>query len=85
LPAGFSRVVLAPEQRHWQLPAGAGVVRVNVSTERQQGDESARLIITHEVDLNPFMVQPDDYAELVEIEKQLTHAKARTVLVTREP
>ncbi|MEN6577998.1 MAG: DUF3857 domain-containing protein [Phycisphaerales bacterium] len=85
LPEGFSRVVLAPEQRHWQLPAGAGVVRVNVSTERQQGDGPARLVITHEVDLNPFMVEPDDYADLVEIEKQLTHAKARTVLVTREP
>lgn len=82
LPAGFTRVVLAPEQRHWQLPAGGGTVRVSVATEQQQGG-ALRLVVTHEVDLNPFLVGSDGYAELLEIERQLTHAKARTVLVTR--
>jgi len=41
-------------------------------------------IVTHEVDLNPFMLEAEDYPELVEIEKQLTHAQARTVLVARK-
>lgn len=82
LPAGFTHVVLAPEQRHWQLPAGGGTVRVSVATEQQQGG-ALRLVVTHEVDLNPFLVESDGYAELLEIERQLTHAKARTILVTR--
>jgi transglutaminase-like putative cysteine protease len=84
LPPGYSHVVLAPEQRQWQLPGGGGVVRVSVTTEPRKGDSPARLVITHEVNLDPFLLEADGYAELVEIEKQLTHAKARTVLVTRD-
>lgn len=82
LPTGFTHVVLAPEQKDWQLPAGGGTVRVSVATERQQGG-ALRFVVTHEVDLNPFLVESDGYVELLEIERQLTHAKARTVLVTQ--
>ena len=84
LPRGFSRVVLAPEQKHWQLPGEGGVIHVSVSRERPQSDGPVRLVITDEVELRPFMVEADNYLELVEIEKELTHAKARTVLVTRD-
>ncbi len=81
LPAGFSRVVLVPDQRQWQLPAGGGIVHVNVSIERRGGEEFTQLAVTHEVDLNSFLLGAEDYPELVEIEKQLSHAKARTILV----
>jgi len=83
LPPGFSQVVLAPDQRDWQLPAGGGTVRVSVSNQSQGDDGPVRLTVTHEVDLNPFMLEAQGYPELVEIEKQLTHAQARTILVTR--
>jgi transglutaminase-like putative cysteine protease len=84
LPAGFSQVVLAPDQRDWRLPGGGGSVRVNVSNQSSQDGGPMRLTITHEVDLNPFMLEAEAYPELVEIEKQLTHAQARTVLATCE-
>jgi hypothetical protein len=84
LPAGFSQVVLAPDSRDWQLPAGGGTVHVSVANDRQGGDGPVHLTITHEVDLNPFMVEAQGYPELVEIEKQLAHPKARTILVTRK-
>jgi hypothetical protein len=84
LPAGFSQVVLAPEQRNWQLPAGGGTVRVEVSTRKPENGDPMQLSIAHEVDLNPFMLEAAGYPELVEIERQLRHAQARTVLVTCE-
>ncbi|MBP7051586.1 MAG: DUF3857 domain-containing protein [Phycisphaerae bacterium] len=84
LPPGYSRVILAPEQEQVRFPAGGGVCRATMSAEPAEGDKPARLVITREVDLNPFMLAADDYAELVEIEKDLAHAKARTVLVTRD-
>ncbi len=84
LPPGYSHVILAPEQKQVQFPAGGGVCRATLSAEPAQGDKPARLVITREVDLNPFILEADDYAELVEIEKDLAHAKARTILVTRD-
>ncbi|HSW01540.1 MAG TPA: DUF3857 domain-containing protein [Sedimentisphaerales bacterium] len=84
LPAGFSTVALAPDRKEWQLPAGGGDIRVHVSHENPQKGDPARLTVTHEVDLNPFMLEAESYPELVEIERQLAHARSRTILVTRE-
>ena len=83
LPPEFSQVVLAPDEGDWQLPADGGTVRVSVSNQGREGDGPVRLAVTHEVDLNPFILEADRYPELVEIDKQLTHAQARTILVTR--
>jgi hypothetical protein len=84
LPKGFSTVVLAPGQKEWRLPAGGGTARVRVSKQDAQGDHPAVLTFTHEVDLNPFILEPANYGDLLEIEKQLTHAEARTVLVAQK-
>jgi hypothetical protein len=98
LPPGFSHVVLAPGQKDWKLPANGGTVRVRVALQpRGEGippsnyGEDARdtrtsstiLTFTHEVDLNPFILDSANYDDLLEIEKQLSHADARTVLVER--
>lgn len=83
LPPGFAQVVLVPDQRDWQLPAGGGSVRVDVATRKAEDGGPMQLTITHEVDLDPFMLEAAGYPELVEIERQLRHAQSRTVLVTR--
>jgi hypothetical protein len=82
LPAGFSEAVLVPQKRQWRLPSDGGIVRVDVSRQAD-GDGRTILVFTHEVDLNPFILSPDAYQDLVEIENELTHAQARTVLVAR--
>jgi transglutaminase-like putative cysteine protease len=84
LPQGFSNVVLAPGRKEWRLPAGGGTVRVDVSRQDPKGDGPAVLTFTHEVDLNPFILEAASYADLMEIEKQLTHAEARTVLTAQK-
>jgi transglutaminase-like putative cysteine protease len=84
LPKGFSSVVLAPGQKEWRLPAGGGTVRVRVTKQDPQGDGPTVLTFTHELDLNPFILEAPGYSDLVEIEKQLTHAEARTVLVSQK-
>ncbi len=84
LPKGFSNVVLAPAQSQWKLPAGGGTVRVRVAKQDASGDARTTLTFIHEVDLNPFILDSATYADLLEIEKQLTHAQARTVLVAQK-
>jgi len=84
LPKGFSNVVLAPGQKEWKLPVNGGTARVRVSKQDAQGDGPTTLTFTHELDLNPFILEPAHYADLLEIEKQLTHAEARTVLVAQK-
>jgi hypothetical protein len=83
LPAGFTHVVLSPGQEQWQLPSGGGTARVAVTTANGEADGAMRLVFTHEVDLDPFLLEADRYPDLVDIDKQLAHAQARTVLVTR--
>jgi hypothetical protein len=84
LPKGFSTVVLAPSEKQWRLPAGGGTARVRVTKQDAQGDGPTILTFTHELELNPFILEPAHYADLLEIEKQLTHAEARTVLVAEK-
>ncbi|MCL5278806.1 MAG: DUF3857 domain-containing protein [Planctomycetes bacterium] len=83
LPKGFSNIVLAPSQKEWKLPANGGTARVRVTKQDAQGDKPMVLTFTHEVDLNPFILESASYGDLLEIEKQLTHAEARTVLVSQ--
>jgi len=84
LPQEFSRVVLAPKQRQWHLPAGGGTVSIGVATESRGSDGARALVFTHEVEIDPFILESQDYPDLLEIEKALTHAQARTVLLKRE-
>lgn len=84
LPKGFSHVVLAPGQKQWSLPNGGGIARVRVSKQDASGEGPTTLTFTHEVDLNPFILDAAHYGDLMEIEKQLTHAEARTVLVSQK-
>jgi hypothetical protein len=84
LPPGFSDVVLAPAQEKWLLPAGGGTVQVTVSRQDRSPDGPTILTITHDVDLNPFILDTQGYPDLVEIERQLTHAQARTILAARK-
>jgi len=84
LPEGNWRLVLAPRQRRLSLPGGGGTVAVSVTAQGPDSGDAATLVFTHEVELDPFILESQDYPDLLEIEKQLTHAQARTVLLKRE-
>jgi hypothetical protein len=84
LPPGFSTVVLAPGQKQWRLPAAGGTAQVRVVTQPPSAEGPTVLTFTHELDLDPFILEAAGYADLLDIEKQLAHAEARTVLVTRK-
>jgi transglutaminase-like putative cysteine protease len=83
LPPGFSNVVLAPKPEKWRLPAGGGTVQIDVTRQEPQASGSTILTVTCDVDLNPCILSPEDYTDLLAIEKKLAHPSARTVLVTR--
>jgi hypothetical protein len=84
LPEGFSGVVFTPGEQQWHLTDDRGTVQVSTSRQDHVGDSPITLGFVHEIALSPFLVEAEGYRNLVEIEKTLTHRKARTVLVVRK-
>jgi hypothetical protein len=84
LPGEFSKVVLSPKQKNWVLPAGMGQVQVTTSTDYDTEAESPTLTLIHSVELNPSILKAESYPDLLEINRQLTHTQARTILLSRQ-
>lgn len=86
LPSEFSKIVLAPQQKMWMLPASMGQVQVTISTDydTEAESESPKLTLIHSVELNPSILEAESYPDLLEINRQLTHIQAGTVLLRRQ-
>ena len=84
LPPEFTVPVLVPDETVWLAPGDAGSVLVRVTTGTAQGESGAkRLEISHVVDLRPAIIPPDAYDDLLQINRSLSHPRARTVLLRR--
>jgi len=79
LPEGFTDADVLPPAVKWNAPAGAGTVIV--STERADG--SRTLTLNHAVDLQPAVIDADDYVDVLQINRTLAHPRMKTVLVTQ--
>ena len=80
LPPGFTEAVLTPQEFFWNAPADAGSVWVGVT---RQGPSSLRII--HDVDLRPAILPATVYPELLDVNRQLSHPAAGTLLLRRTP
>ena len=78
LPEGYSKVLMAPQSKTWQLPDNAGVLSTEVTT-----DSSGDMVITQKVKLNDAVVDPDNYPELLEINRQVSHKNMEMILVNK--
>ena len=78
LPEGYTEVLMAPLSKVWQLPDNAGELSNEVNI-----DNSGNMIITQKVRLNEAVVDPDHYAELMEINRQISHKNMEMILVRK--
>ena len=84
LPLGYQTPVLLPDEIVWLAPEDAGTVLVRVSmTSPETKPGAKRLEVSHVVDLDPAIISADEYDELLKINRALSHARARTVLLRR--
>jgi transglutaminase-like putative cysteine protease len=79
LPERWREVLLAPEEREWEAPKGLGEIRVEV----EKTDDLIR--VEHEMRLKPGVIDTEDYSDLLEINRRLSHPAARAVLLRKTP
>ncbi len=78
LPPSYKNVLILPEVLEWTQPSGDGTLSAKV-TKQDNGD----ILFTYEVNLKPDVIQPEQYQELIEIAKRLTHSSMRTILLKK--
>jgi transglutaminase-like putative cysteine protease len=78
LPAAFSRLVISPRSETFVAPDGAGVVRVTSS------HAGGNCVITHQVETDPAIIPPKDYAATLRLEAALER-KASKVFLLEKP
>jgi hypothetical protein len=83
-PEQFRLPVLLPENSRWRAPSGGGSVAVTL--KRNLKDEQGRYVdlrLIYKVDLSPAVIPADHYRELLRLNRRLSHAKSRTILLRR--
>ena len=78
LPEGYSKVLMAPPGKVWQLPDNAGQLICEVTS-----DDSGNMTITQKVRINEAIITPDHYDELMEINRQISHKNMEMILVQK--
>ncbi|MBI9019207.1 MAG: DUF3857 domain-containing protein [Phycisphaerae bacterium] len=78
LPDGYDTILMAPETKTWTLPNGAGTIEIKV-THRDNGD----LTIVQKTDIDFAVVKPENYDELLEINRQISHKSMEMILVKK--
>ncbi|MCX7846923.1 MAG: DUF3857 domain-containing protein [bacterium] len=79
LPEPFTHPDIAPRDLTWSAPADAGTVRVSSSCAA-----ATRSFTVHqEISLRPTVISPDDYTELLTVNRELAHPRMKTVLLTQ--
>ena len=80
LPPSLANEVLVPPAVEWNGPAGIGTV--TAACTRDAG--SGTMTIEQKANLSRGVVSADDYEALLALQRELTHPKARTILVTAD-
>lgn len=78
LPPGFRQMVIAPKSEKLNAPDDCG--RALITTVSQAG----KYVITHELDTQPAVVTPKDYAALLKVESMLGRKSSKVFLLEKE-
>lgn len=81
VPPGFE-VVMAPPARRLN---GMANTSIELSSAVERTDGVASLLLQGEVARTPAIVEPGDYARLVEWDRALSHRRARTIVLRLTP
>lgn len=82
LPSGFTRLLLAPEDKRWTLPGGFGTLDYRVE-QRERDDGRGELFITRHIERHSGEASPELYPALLECNRRFTHPSVRTLVVEK--
>jgi len=78
LPAGFDNVQLVPPEIAWKAPENAGTITTKTVVS------NGKIKVIDSVDINPAVIPADEYDDLLEINRKLSHPRMRTILVSKK-
>jgi len=78
LPAGFDNVKLVPPDITWKAPENAGIITTKTIVSK------GKIKIVDSVNINPAVIPVDEYDDLLEINRKLSHPRMRTILVSKK-
>ncbi len=78
LPAGFDNVQLVPPDITWKAPEDAGTITTKAVVSGN------KIKVIDSVNINPAVIPADEYDDLLEINRKLSHPRMRTILVSKK-
>ena len=78
LPAGFDNVQLVPPDITWKAPEDAGTITMKTTVSGN------KIKIIDSVNIDPAVIPADEYDDLLEINRKLSHPRMRTILVSKK-
>jgi len=78
LPAAFTTLELQPQSLTWRAPRKAG--QIDIATK---ADAGPGFTITQNIDLQPALIPADDYRDLLDANRTLSHPRMKTILVRK--
>lgn len=76
LPDNASNLLISPQSFSWDCPDGGGVISCNV---RRENATSFNIDFT--IDMNPAVISPENYREIIHISDKLSHPSTWTFLI----
>jgi transglutaminase-like putative cysteine protease len=80
LPPGVKNIPVLPPDGEWELPSKLGTITLAV-TEDELPNGRKTLTFHRTIKLDHALVKPEEYPALLEINRQLSHPKMRTLMV----
>ena len=82
VPRGFRRLVLAPPNRRWGLPNGAGSISETIVAKLGDNTETGSdLRFSLQAEVRPFIIEANEYPQLLEIDRALSHLSSRLIML----
>jgi hypothetical protein len=78
LPARFRQVVISPSSEKLNVPDGGG--RAWITSDRHDG----KCVITHDLETAPAIINPKDYAAMLDLESNLGRKSSRVFLLEKD-
>ncbi|HZR19702.1 MAG TPA: DUF3857 domain-containing protein [Verrucomicrobiae bacterium] len=75
LPSNYKQIVIAPSGSELTVPDGGGKARTLAK------NEAGKFVLTHDFDLEPAIIDPKDYSQLLKIESALGQKASRVFLL----
>ena len=81
LPDGIDEMEVIPPRQFVFHLSGSGTISMHTRAWPDTGDPARSLQIRQEIDLDPVVVVPDEYLQLLEVDRTLSHPKTGMILL----